>query len=83
MGAEEGRALVYLDRLHRAAALSIDFERPIIYYLRSAASLFLQATIYLGEDDLEKAFILYVKFTKYAPRPCTRLPRPPPEQWPH
>lgn len=55
----------YLDALHEMAEVSVDVSKPIRLYVRSAESVFKQACIYRSENDLEKAFILFLKYSKY------------------
>lgn len=55
----------YLAALHEMAEVSVDSSKPIRLYVRSAESVFKQACIYRSENDLEKAFILFLKYSKY------------------
>lgn len=63
--AGEERVAAYLNTLHQAAEVPFDVARPIRFYVRSADSVFKQACIYKAEGDLEKAFILFLKYSKY------------------
>ena len=67
-GVSEERLEHYLQSLHRAAEVTSDSSRPIRFYTRSADSVFRQACIYKSEGDLEKAFILFLKYSKYSMR---------------
>lgn len=58
------RLAAYLETLHAAAEVPLDTSRPIRFYVRSADSVFKQACIYKSEGDLEKAFILFLKYSK-------------------
>lgn len=56
----------YLNALHETAHMPLlDPNKPIRLYVRSANTLFHQAQIYQVENDLEKAFILFLKYSKY------------------
>ena len=70
---EEQRLSTYLESLHQLAEVSLDVSRPLRLYARSADSVFKQACIYRNEQDLEKSFVLFLKFSKYRISRC----RPP------
>lgn len=62
---EAGQAK-YLNALHEMAEVpSLEVTKPIKIYARSANTVYQQAQIYQVENDLEKAFILYLKYSKY------------------
>lgn len=52
--------------LNKLASVSVDQSIPIRLYFRSADLLIKQARIYRSEGDLEQAYVLYMKYTKYA-----------------
>lgn len=52
--------------LNKLASVSVDQSIPIRLYFRSADLLIKQAHIYRSEGDLEQAYVLYMKYTKYA-----------------
>ena len=54
----------YLNALHEMAEVSVDPVKPLRFYIRTADSIFKQACVYKMENDLEKAFILFLKFSK-------------------
>lgn len=62
---DEQRQAQYLETLHKLAEVPFDVSKPIKLYIRSAETVFKQACIYHNEGDLEKAFILYLKYSKY------------------
>lgn len=62
--ASDDRLASYLANLHAAAEVPFDASRPIRFYVRAADSVFKQACIYKSEGDLEKSFILFLKFSK-------------------
>ncbi len=57
----------YLDALHEMAEVTIDTNKPIRLYIRSAETVYRQACVYRSEKDLEKSFILFLKYSKYKP----------------
>lgn len=61
----DARMAAYLERLHELAEVSIDLGKPLRLYIRSAETVYRQACIYKNEDDLEKSFILFLKYSKY------------------
>lgn len=50
--------------LGNQAAISVDSNIPIRLYFRSADLLLKQARVYKDENDLEHAYVLYMKYTK-------------------
>lgn len=50
--------------LGRQATISVDPNIPIRLYFRSADLLLKQARVYKLENDLEHAYMLYMKYTK-------------------
>lgn len=69
---EQQRLSTYLESLHQLAEVSLDVGRPLRLYARSADSVFKQACIYRNEQDLEKSFVLFLKFSKYPSGPIFR-----------
>lgn len=61
---EQRKLEAYLDNLHQMAEVPLDSSKPIRLYARSADSVFKQACIYRNEQDLEKSFVLFLKFSK-------------------
>lgn len=53
----------YFARLNEAADVGVDFTKPIRWYIRSAELVYKQACIYKRENDLERAYILFMKFS--------------------
>ena len=53
---------LYIEQLTVSSEVSIDFSKPFRMFIRSADSVFKQASIYKSENDLEKAFVLFMKF---------------------
>ena len=53
----------YFIRLNEAADIGIDFTKPIRWYIRSAELVYKQACIYKRENDLERSYILFMKFS--------------------
>lgn len=53
----------YMERLNRDGDILIDTTKPLRLYLRSAELLYKQGAVYLHEDNLEKAYTLFLKFS--------------------
>ncbi|KAG1618595.1 hypothetical protein G6F46_003798 [Rhizopus delemar] len=51
------------EELERLSNISVDHNTPVKLYFRSAELLLKQARVYKLEDDLEHAYILYMKYT--------------------
>ncbi|KAI9014502.1 hypothetical protein CLU79DRAFT_838356 [Phycomyces nitens] len=60
--------------LSRLAAFQVVNTTPIHLYLRSAELLIRQAKVYLDEDNLEQAYVMYMKYTNLG---MTELPNHP------
>lgn len=55
----------YILKLYdQAEILHIDPNKPVRMYVNSADTVFRQAAIYHREGDLERAFVLFIKYTK-------------------
>jgi STAM-binding protein len=50
--------------LNRQASIQVDSNINITLYFRSADHLLKQARVYFLEDDLEHAYVLYMKYLK-------------------
>lgn len=57
------KVLVYLQKLNASSEVSIQLNKPLLWYIRSAETLYKQAAIYRREGDLEKAYILFMKYS--------------------
>lgn len=52
------------EELEQLANITVDHNIPVKLYFRSAELLLKQARVYKLENDLEHAYILYMKYTK-------------------
>ena len=57
------KMLDYLQKLNASSEVSIQLNKPLLWYIRSAETLYKQAAIYKREGDLEKAYILFMKYS--------------------
>lgn len=57
------KVLDYLQKLNTSSEVSIQLNKPLLWYIRSAETLYKQAAIYKREGDLEKAYILFMKYS--------------------
>jgi ubiquitin carboxyl-terminal hydrolase-like protein len=57
------QVVTYLQRLNAVSEVSIQLNKPLLWYIRSAETLYKQAAIYRREGDLEKAYILFMKYS--------------------
>lgn len=51
--------------LNKLGAIKVDSNTPIRLYFRSADLLLKQARVYRNEGDLQEAYRLYMKYSKY------------------
>lgn len=57
------QVVIYLQKLNASSEVSIQLNKPLLWYIRSAETLYKQAAIYRREGDLEKAYILFMKYS--------------------
>lgn len=55
----------YVEDLTARAEVQVEPQKSIKLYIRSAELVFRQACIYRGEGDAEKAYVLFLKYSKY------------------
>lgn len=53
----------YLESLNKLAIVEVDPSKGFKLYTRSADMVFRQACIYRSEGDIEKAYILFLKYS--------------------